>query len=89
MAELFVAVAVHDGVEDGAGHAHQVAADEQLDHRLAVHALRSRARLHGHFLVVPLQGHFLGGPFFRRTTPASIGKDLRTFSWWRNCLAWA
>ena len=40
MAELLVAVAVHDGVEDGAGHAHQVAADEQLDHRLAVHALR-------------------------------------------------
>ena len=37
---MLVAVAVHDGVEDGAGHADQVAADEDRDHRLAVHSLK-------------------------------------------------
>ena len=40
MSQVLVAVAVHDGVEDGAGHPDQVAADVDGDHRLAVHALR-------------------------------------------------
>ena len=41
MSQVLVAVAVHDGVEDGAGHPDQVAADVDGDHRLAVHALSS------------------------------------------------
>ena len=40
MSQVLVAVAVHDGVEDGAGHPDQVAADVDRDHSLAVHALR-------------------------------------------------
>ena len=39
VSQVLVAVAVHDGVEDGAGHPDQVAADVDGDHRLAVHAL--------------------------------------------------
>ena len=40
MSQVLVAVSVHDGVEDGAGHSDQVTADEDGDHGLAVHALR-------------------------------------------------
>ena len=40
VSQVLVAVAVHDGVEDGAGHPDQVAADVDRDHSLAVHALR-------------------------------------------------
>ena len=53
MAEVLVAVAVHDGVEDGAGHADQVTADVDRDHRLAVHALSTKDCV----FVAPRLGH--------------------------------